>query len=144
MKELDLVKNAIYTDPEDQSAWLYYWWLLGKAPENVSLLGAYRLEGTSLIVVGFNDIIKFTKLPELVDGANNKVSSRLYPVCSEDGESSSIWVLSPSINDTPVRVNVSSTNILPSCSSRLVPQNETWSVEIKQITRGKYLDLQGK
>lgn len=28
--EFDLIKPAIYTDPDDQSAWLYYWWLIGK------------------------------------------------------------------------------------------------------------------
>ncbi|OAQ22081.1 protein prenylyltransferase [Linnemannia elongata AG-77] len=28
--EFDLVKNAIYTDPEDQSAWLYELWLIGR------------------------------------------------------------------------------------------------------------------
>ncbi|CAJ0912506.1 20339_t:CDS:2 [Entrophospora sp. SA101] len=28
-KEFDLVKSAFYTDPDDQSAWLYYWWLVG-------------------------------------------------------------------------------------------------------------------
>ena len=28
--EFDLVKNAIYTDPEDQSAWLYDLWLIGR------------------------------------------------------------------------------------------------------------------
>ena len=28
--EFDLVRNAIYTDPEDQSAWLYDLWLIGR------------------------------------------------------------------------------------------------------------------
>jgi geranylgeranyl transferase type-2 subunit alpha len=28
--ELDLIKNALYTEPDDQSAWLYYWWLVGR------------------------------------------------------------------------------------------------------------------
>ncbi|KAI8394326.1 uncharacterized protein BYT42DRAFT_554221 [Radiomyces spectabilis] len=28
--ELDIIKAAVYTDPDDQSAWLYYWWLIGR------------------------------------------------------------------------------------------------------------------
>ena len=29
MLEFDLVKNAMYTDPEDQSVWIYHRWLVG-------------------------------------------------------------------------------------------------------------------
>lgn len=137
-KELDLVKNAIYTDPEDQSAWLYYWWLLGKAPEYVSLLGAYRLEDTSLIVIGFNDIVKFTHTPQLFDADNNHVSMKLFSLSSEDSESSSLWAILPDNDKNATRIEISSNTILPSRSSKLVVSNETWSTEIKRVHRGKY------
>ncbi|KAK9703255.1 Rab geranylgeranyltransferase, variant 2 [Basidiobolus ranarum] len=33
--EYELVKSAFYTDPEDQSAWIYHRWLIGKNRESV-------------------------------------------------------------------------------------------------------------
>jgi geranylgeranyl transferase type-2 subunit alpha len=35
--EFDLVKNALYTDPADQSAWLYHRWLIGAGTDAVVL-----------------------------------------------------------------------------------------------------------
>ncbi len=35
--EFDLVKNAIYTDPEDQSAWLYELWLIGRGTVDIEM-----------------------------------------------------------------------------------------------------------
>ncbi|RUP47788.1 hypothetical protein BC936DRAFT_145326 [Jimgerdemannia flammicorona] len=28
--EIELIKAAVYTDPDDSSVWLYRWWLIGR------------------------------------------------------------------------------------------------------------------
>lgn len=37
MIEFELVKQALYIDPNDQSGWLYHRWLVGPAPDPVVL-----------------------------------------------------------------------------------------------------------
>ncbi|GJJ76565.1 geranylgeranyl transferase type-2 subunit alpha [Entomortierella parvispora] len=57
--EFDLVKNAIYTDPEDQSAWLYDLWLIGREQKSISVLGASVISFHPLeIVVAFDQTVK--------------------------------------------------------------------------------------
>ncbi|KAG0027253.1 hypothetical protein BGZ81_005735 [Podila clonocystis] len=57
--EFDLVKNAIYTDPEDQSAWLYDLWLIGREQRSISILGASVISFHPLeIVVAFDETVK--------------------------------------------------------------------------------------
>jgi geranylgeranyl transferase type-2 subunit alpha len=135
--ELDLVKAAIYTDPADQSAWLYYWWLLGRAPDEVTLSGAYQLKDTPLVILGFNDVIKFMQLPQLLDVNNQCLSGKLYPLNQENSECSSIWVFLLD-NDTSAKtVTIQSETILPSTASKSIPSNKTWELNVQQITRGQ-------
>ncbi|MBN3304438.1 PGTA transferase, partial [Amia calva] len=51
LKEYELVQNAFFTDPNDQSAWFYYRWLLGRAEreEVISCVFISR-EGEHLVV----------------------------------------------------------------------------------------------
>ncbi|VDO03453.1 unnamed protein product [Rodentolepis nana] len=39
--EFDLVHNAVFTDPQDQGPWFYYWWLLGRGVKNCYLRELY-------------------------------------------------------------------------------------------------------
>jgi geranylgeranyl transferase type-2 subunit alpha len=36
MKDFEMVRNAIFTEPNDQSAWLYQRWLLSQGKNNVN------------------------------------------------------------------------------------------------------------
>ncbi|XP_069796994.1 LOW QUALITY PROTEIN: geranylgeranyl transferase type-2 subunit alpha [Narcine bancroftii] len=52
LREYRLVQNAFFTDPNDQSAWFYHRWLLGRAerPESLSCLYADFIEQRLVVV----------------------------------------------------------------------------------------------
>ncbi|GAN09373.1 rab geranylgeranyltransferase alpha subunit [Mucor ambiguus] len=132
LNELDLVKNAIYTDPEDQSAWLYYWWLLGRAPDHVTLLGAYQMESDpSIVILGFNDNIRFMQKPRLLNEQDETVDCRLYPFDSNNQCAASIWILQTA--STARRVVVDAHVILPSTSAKSIPHDKVWNLELDKL-----------
>lgn len=132
--ELDLVKAAIYTDPEDQSAWLYYWWLLGRAPEQVECTSAHQLIGSPLIFLGFNDAINFLELPKVYNEKNEPLLGKLYPLCHEIDEKSSIWIFLLDISSaTAARIHIQSETVLPSTASKSIPTNTKWDMRVNQL-----------
>lgn len=128
------MKAAIYTDPEDQSAWLYYWWLLGRAPEQVECTNALQLKGSSLVFLGFNDAINFMELPKVYNEKNEPLLGKLYPLCHEKDEKSSIWIFSLDISTaTAARIHIQSETILPSTASSSIPTNMKWDISVNQL-----------
>ncbi|XP_007550708.1 geranylgeranyl transferase type-2 subunit alpha isoform X2 [Poecilia latipinna] len=54
LKEYELVQNAFFTDPNDQSAWFYYRWLLGRAEREEMISCAYVSREQERVAVAFS------------------------------------------------------------------------------------------
>uniref|UniRef100_H3DJU0 Geranylgeranyl transferase type-2 subunit alpha n=1 Tax=Tetraodon nigroviridis TaxID=99883 RepID=H3DJU0_TETNG len=81
LKEYELVRNAFFTDPNDQSAWFYYRWLLGRAEreEMISCVYVSREEGR--VAVAFSRPVNVRKkmcvnLLLVLDGQPQRVEWR--------------------------------------------------------------------
>ncbi|KAG0339448.1 hypothetical protein BG000_002080 [Podila horticola] len=93
--EFDLVKNAIYTDPEDQSAWLYDLWLIGREQRSISILGASVISFHPLeIVVAFDETVKLRN-PFTVSTRIDHVAIPLageWRATGSDASLGSVWI----------------------------------------------------
>ncbi|MFT7809354.1 geranylgeranyl transferase type-2 subunit alpha [Arapaima gigas] len=54
LKEYELVQNAFFTDPNDQSAWFYYRWLLGRAEREEMISCVYVSREGERVVAAFS------------------------------------------------------------------------------------------
>ncbi|RCH89746.1 hypothetical protein CU098_006449, partial [Rhizopus stolonifer] len=133
--ELSLVKNAIYTDPEDQSAWLYYWWLMGNVSDKVELIGAYCLKDTRFIVLAFNDNVRLTQQPQVLNHKGEVLEGSLYPLPenARRPDRASLWIYSSEQDAS--KVVITSESVLPSSSSKLC-HTTSWNKKVEQIDRG--------
>uniref|UniRef100_A0A3Q2ZQY2 Geranylgeranyl transferase type-2 subunit alpha n=1 Tax=Kryptolebias marmoratus TaxID=37003 RepID=A0A3Q2ZQY2_KRYMA len=61
LKEYELVQNAFFTDPNDQSAWFYYRWLLGRGTPMISCVYVSREE--ERVAVAFSRPVSICDLP---------------------------------------------------------------------------------
>ncbi|KAF9433399.1 hypothetical protein BGZ76_009500, partial [Entomortierella beljakovae] len=104
--EFDLVKNAIYTDPEDQSAWLYDLWLIGREDKNISILGATVISFQPLeIVIAFDQTVQLRN-PFVVMTMLDHVATNLegeWKATGSDPSLGTVWIFqqAPDVNYGP-------------------------------------------
>ncbi|KYO40687.1 geranylgeranyl transferase type-2 subunit alpha [Alligator mississippiensis] len=60
LRELELVQNAFFTDPNDQSAWLYHRWLLGRADLEPTIHCVYVNREDACLAVAFSQPVRVT------------------------------------------------------------------------------------
>ncbi|KAG5276297.1 hypothetical protein AALO_G00130310 [Alosa alosa] len=89
LKEYELVQNAFFTDPNDQSAWFYYRWLLGRAEREEMISCVYMSREGERVVVAFSRPVnaQTVGLMLVLDGQLQRVEWRSAP---------------PSVRHTPV------------------------------------------
>jgi len=71
--ELELVRQAFYTEPADQSAWMYHRWLLGKSTENQPLMVVAGCVASRQLLLAFSEPVRAVSAASIsvhaVDGA---------------------------------------------------------------------------
>ncbi|XP_008305382.1 geranylgeranyl transferase type-2 subunit alpha [Cynoglossus semilaevis] len=78
LKEYELVQNAFFTDPNDQSAWFYYRWLLGRADREEMISCVYVDRDDERVAVAFSRPVNALTVGLLLvlDGQPQKVEWR--------------------------------------------------------------------
>lgn len=76
LKEYELVQNAFFTDPNDQSAWFYYRWLLGRAEHEEMISCMFVSREDERVSVAFSRTANSAGLLLVLDGQPQKVEWR--------------------------------------------------------------------
>ncbi|XP_064845603.1 geranylgeranyl transferase type-2 subunit alpha [Oncorhynchus masou masou] len=78
LKEYELVQNAFFTDPNDQSAWFYYRWLLGRAEREEMISCVFVSREEESVAVAFSRPVNASSsgLMLVLDGQPQRVEWR--------------------------------------------------------------------
>ncbi|KAF3835101.1 hypothetical protein F7725_027659 [Dissostichus mawsoni] len=90
LKEYELVQNAFFTDPNDQSAWFYYRWLLGRAEREEMISCVYVCRDEERVAVAFSGpvnaqacglLLVLDGLPQRVEWRSVHPRFKQSPIC---------------------------------------------------------------
>ncbi|XP_033117251.1 geranylgeranyl transferase type-2 subunit alpha-like [Anneissia japonica] len=92
LQEYELAQNAFFTDPNDQSAWFYHRWLLGRgdSPQNINYL--YANKRHNMIVVVFAQPVLIPDKNSVVVTMNGQVRDGEWTTSNGQHIHSLIWV----------------------------------------------------
>lgn len=91
LKEYELVQNAAFTDPNDQSVWFYHRWLLGRGERPLEISMLYAARRSPSVVVLLSSPVKLNKtcnLKLLIDGTPVETS---WKAAGDDPHLSAVW-----------------------------------------------------
>ncbi|KAL5022046.1 hypothetical protein ScPMuIL_001201 [Solemya velum] len=128
LQEYEMVQNAFFTDPDDQSAWFYYRWLLGRGKKTVGINCVCCDKIHSKIIVSTTEPVLVPDTVELkveVDGSHMPMTWR---TASNNIGYSNLW-----ISDIPEDFKISGSCTLTltlggsstSCSCELLLQDDS-------------------
>ncbi|XP_064598970.1 geranylgeranyl transferase type-2 subunit alpha-like [Liolophura sinensis] len=112
LNEFEIVQNAFFTDPDDQSAWFYHRWLLGRGQTKLDVHSVLVCKAMSTVTVGFTTPILIGKdyaVGVTVNGS--RVNDGSWTVPGGKHKYSSVWILSAGerIPDADLKVDVTVT-----------------------------------
>lgn len=85
----------------------------------------------SIVILGFNDTIRFMQKPRLLDQQDETLDCRLYPFDANSQNAASIWILQTT--GAAKRVVVDAHVILPSTSAKSIPHDKVWNLELNKL-----------
>ncbi|XP_060082379.1 geranylgeranyl transferase type-2 subunit alpha-like [Ylistrum balloti] len=145
LKEFDVVQNAVFTDPDDQSAWFYQRWLLGRGKKKLQICCVHLSRDLQRIVVLLSQPVKMGKGHCLTVSINSTPVEGKWRTITGSSMFSTLWVLDlpdqsvPLDTQAAVAVTLLDDRYCTKFSEglHLMPnQEETWAVaEFKQGTR---------
>ncbi|KXJ18539.1 geranylgeranyl transferase type-2 subunit alpha isoform X2 [Exaiptasia diaphana] len=108
LREFELAQNAFFTDPNDQSAWFYHRWLLGRAQIPLDVTCTYINTDHKILILSFSQLVKVSLLSPSVVINNQEVQGTWRNVFSSC-RPCYIWIFDFDMNDTIRTVNVTIT-----------------------------------
>uniref|UniRef100_K1QZ11 Geranylgeranyl transferase type-2 subunit alpha n=1 Tax=Magallana gigas TaxID=29159 RepID=K1QZ11_MAGGI len=93
LQEHETVQNAIFTDPDDQSAWFYHRWLLGRGRKKLQISCVHASRKTNQILVLLTNYIQVNHGHQLSVNINSSPVTGEWRNVTGTNSYSIIWIL---------------------------------------------------